>query len=145
MPEARASLAKKHAESEANAKDDTHAGRHLLWIGGLANGYPAVKRGDSTFYAKRVLWAEIHGSVPEGAVLVSTCGERTYIEPAHLGLSTPGRYASVGEALGRYVADLVSAEPLLDVELTEFPAATTASPSTPPGSRPGFAKSIRRQ
>ena len=78
---------------------------HLLWTGGLANGYPAVKCGDRTLYLKRVVWAEIHGSVPEGAVVISTCGQRTCIEAAHLGLSTPGRYASVRDALGRYTSD----------------------------------------
>jgi HNH endonuclease len=78
---------------------------HLLWIGGLANGYPAVKRGRDTLYLKRMVWAEIHGSVPEGAVVISTCGERTCVEPAHLGLSTAGRYASVRDALGRYAGD----------------------------------------
>ena len=78
---------------------------HLLWTGGLANGYPAVKCGQDTLYLKRVVWAEIHGSVPEGAVVISTCGERTCIEPTHLGLSTPGRYASVRDALGRYAGD----------------------------------------
>ena len=75
---------------------------HLLWTGGLANGYPAAKHDGKTVYVKRLTWEQENGPVPEGAVVISTCEERTCIEPSHLGLSTPGRYASVRDALGRY-------------------------------------------
>ena len=86
---------------------------HLLWTGGLANGYPAVKCGGSTFYLKRALWEEIHGTIPEGAVVISTCGRRTCVESAHLGLSTPRRYASVRDALGRYATKAEKSEQAL--------------------------------
>ena len=75
---------------------------HLLWTGGLANGRPAVKRENRTVYVKRLLWQEIHGPIPEGAVVVSTCGKRTCIEPGHLSLSGPGRYAGSRDALAGY-------------------------------------------
>jgi hypothetical protein len=65
---------------------------HLLWLGGLANGYPAIKRGNNTLYLKRLQWEESHGAIPAGAVVFSSCGERTCIEPAHLALGAPGRY-----------------------------------------------------
>jgi HNH endonuclease len=65
---------------------------HLLWQGGLANGYPAIKEGSRTVYLKRVVWEETQGPVPEGAVVVSSCGKRACIEAAHLALARPGRY-----------------------------------------------------
>jgi hypothetical protein len=86
---------------------------HLLWTGGLANGYPAVKCGDRTLYVKRALWEETHGTIPEGAVVISTCGRRTCVESAHLGLSTPRRYASVRDALGRYATKAEKSEQAL--------------------------------
>jgi hypothetical protein len=75
---------------------------HLLWSGAFANGYPAIKQGNRTVYLRRVVWEEVHGPIPAGAVVITTCGERTCIEPGHLALSTPGRYASLRDALGRY-------------------------------------------
>jgi hypothetical protein len=92
-----AMLTKKQMEKVARAE-----GGHLLWTGGLANGYPAAKQGSRTLYVKRLMWEEGHGPVPVGAVVISTCGLRTCIAPEHLGLSTPGRYWSVEEALRRY-------------------------------------------
>jgi len=83
---------------------------HLLWTGGLANGRPAVKREGRTFYVKRLLWEEVHGIIPEGAVVVSACGERTCIEPSHLALSAPGRYAGTRDALGKYAGEPEGAE-----------------------------------
>jgi len=68
---------------------------HLLWTGGLANGYPAIRQGDRTVYLKRAVWEETQGPVPEGAVVISTCGTRTCIEPEHLALARPGRYPQV--------------------------------------------------
>jgi hypothetical protein len=84
---------------------------HLLWRGGLANGYPAIKRGDRTLYLKRVIWEDTYGPIPPGAVVISVCGLRPCIEPGHLALSTPGRYASVRDALGRYAAVQASKRP----------------------------------
>ncbi len=75
---------------------------HLLWEGGLANGYPAVKVEGKTVYLKRIIWGEVSGAIPEGAVVISTCGERVCIEPSHLGLSAPGRHGSTRDALGRF-------------------------------------------
>lgn len=45
---------------------------HLLWTGGLANGYPAVKQGIRTAYVKRVVPEEVHVALPSGAVIIST-------------------------------------------------------------------------
>lgn len=75
---------------------------HLLWTGGLANGYPAAKHEGKTFCVKRLMWAQVYGPIPDGAVVISRCGKRTCIEPSHLALTTSGRYASVKDALGRY-------------------------------------------
>ena len=83
---------------------------HLLWTGGLANGYPAAKHEGKTVYVKRLVWEEINGPVPEDAVVISTCGQRTCIEPFHLALTTSGRYASVRDALGRYAAEAQGGE-----------------------------------
>ena len=66
---------------------------HLLWKGGMANGYPAVKQGSKTVYIKRLLWEDANGFIPEGMVVVSSCGERTCVQASHLALSKPGRYA----------------------------------------------------
>jgi hypothetical protein len=77
---------------------------HLLWTGGLANGRPATKHNGKTVYVKRLVWEEVNGPIPEGAVVISTCGERTCIEPSHLALSAPGRYAG-RRARGRYTSE----------------------------------------
>jgi len=74
----------------------------MLWTGGLANGYPAGKHEGKTVYLKRLIWEEHFGPIPEGSVVTSACGQRTCIEPSHLGLTAPGRYPSVRNALGRY-------------------------------------------
>ena len=84
------------------AKTRRTADGHLLWDGWLANGYPAAKQTGNTVYLKRLIWEEINGPIPEGAVVISTCGQRACIEPSHLGLTTSGRYTSVRDALGRY-------------------------------------------
>ena len=68
-----------------------------MWTGGLANGYPAIKKDNRTVYLKRLLWKELNGPIPEGAVVVSTCGRRTCVEPRHLALAIPGRYPKVIE------------------------------------------------
>ncbi len=78
---------------------------HLLWTGGLANGYPAAKHEGKTVYLKRLGWERENGPVPQGAVVISTCGVRTCVEPSHLALTSPGRYASVRDALGRYAIE----------------------------------------
>ena len=78
---------------------------HLLWTGGLANGYPAAKHEGRTVYAKRLMWEEANGPICEGAVVVSTCGERTCIEPSHLALSAPGRYAGSKDSQGKYTSE----------------------------------------
>jgi hypothetical protein len=75
---------------------------HLLWTGCLANGYPAAKFQGKNVYLKRLIWERAHRPIPKGAVVVSTCGERTCIEPSHLALSGPGRYAGSRGGLGRY-------------------------------------------
>ncbi len=87
---------------------------HLLWTGGLANGYPAAKHEGRTVYVKRLIWEETHGPIPEGSVVVSSCGRRTCIEPSHLALSPPGRYAGKRNHLGRYVRET---EPEVEAEL----------------------------
>ncbi len=75
---------------------------HLLWEGALANGYPAGKHKGKTVYLKRLIWEEVNGPVPEGMVVTSSCGRRDCIEPSHLALSPPGRYAGLRNELGRY-------------------------------------------
>jgi hypothetical protein len=75
---------------------------HLLWDGGLANKYPAIKHLGKTVYLKRLIWEEANGPIPDGAVVISTCGERTCVDLSHLGLSTSGRYASARDALGKF-------------------------------------------
>lgn len=77
---------------------------HLLWTGGLANGYPAAKHEGRTAYVKRLVWEEANGPIPEGAVVISTCGQRTCIEPPHLALSTPGRHAGRKDDRGKYTS-----------------------------------------
>lgn len=75
---------------------------HRLWTGGLANGRPAVKFQGRTVYLRRLLWEATHGPIPDGLVVVCTCGERLCVEPTHLALSTPGRYPSIRDDAGRY-------------------------------------------
>jgi hypothetical protein len=58
---------------------------HLLWTGGLANGYPAAKHEGKTVYLRRLVWERENGPLPNGAVVMSTCGERTCIEPSPWG------------------------------------------------------------
>ena len=76
-----------------------------MWTGGLANGYLAAKHNDKTVYVKRLVWIEVDGPIPEGAVVISTCGERTCIEPSHLALSTPGRHAGRKDGRGKYASE----------------------------------------
>jgi hypothetical protein len=79
---------------------------HLLWTGACANGYPGLKRGNQTFYVKRLHWEERHGPVPPGAVVISTCGLRACIEPEHLALRAPGRYtAGARDPEGRFTTE----------------------------------------
>jgi hypothetical protein len=75
---------------------------HLLWDGGLANGYPAVKHLGKTVYLKRLIWEEANGTIPKGLAVISTCGERACIETRHLGLTGPGRHGGPRRADGRY-------------------------------------------
>src|SRR5450759_1494936 len=75
---------------------------HLLWTGGLANGYPAAKHEGKTVYVKRRVWEEVNGPIPEGAVVICTCGERNCIEPSHLALSAPGRRTGPRDGRGKY-------------------------------------------
>jgi hypothetical protein len=82
---------------------------HLFWTGGLANGYPGVKHEGKMVYVKRLLWEESNGPIPEGAVVISTCGKRTCIEPSHLALSTPGRHGG-RKVRGRYASEPEGAE-----------------------------------
>lgn len=74
---------------------------HLLWVGALANGYPAIKQGTRTVYIKRATWEQVRGPVPDGSVVISSCGLRTCIEPDHLALATPGRYPKVIDGASR--------------------------------------------
>jgi len=85
---------------------------HVLWVGALANGYPAGKHEGKTVYLKRLIWEETHGPIPAGSVVTSRCGQRTCIEPSHLALSPPGRYPSVRNGRGRYA----KAVPVAQVE-----------------------------
>jgi hypothetical protein len=78
---------------------------HLLWIGGRANGYPAVKHDGKTVYVKRLVWEHENGPIPEGAVVISTCDERTCIEPSHLTLGTPGRHGGPKDGRGKYTSE----------------------------------------
>lgn len=83
---------------------------HTLWIGALANGYPAGKSKGRTVYLKRLIWEEINGPIPEGMVVTSSCGRRNCIEPTHLALGPPGRYDGVRNELGRYMKSPTEAE-----------------------------------
>ena len=63
-----------------------------IWRRGTTgNGYPAMKRGTRTVYVKRVLWEALHGPIPEGKTVRSSCGNRRCVNPAHLYLDRPGR------------------------------------------------------
>ena len=77
---------------------------HLLWTGGLANGYPAAKLDGRTVYVKRLIWEEVNGPIPEGAVVISACGQRTCVEPSHLTLGRPGRHAGRKDGRGKFTA-----------------------------------------
>lgn len=88
-------------EKQMRKADRTPEG-HLLWKGGLANGYPAAKHHGKTVYLKRLLWEESYGPIPGDLVVVSACGERTCVEPSHLALRGPGRYPCVKDARGKY-------------------------------------------
>jgi hypothetical protein len=57
---------------------------HLLWTGALANGYPAVKHEGKTVYVKRIMWEEVNGPIPEGAVVISTCGCHRRLNNEHI-------------------------------------------------------------
>jgi len=75
----------------------------LLWTGALANGYPAAKHLGKTVYLKRLIWEGLHGAIPDGGIVISTCGERTCIESSHMGLGRPGRYPRNSVKLDRQV------------------------------------------
>ena len=63
-----------------------------IWRRGTTgNGYPAMKQGTRTVYVKRVLWEALHGPIPQGKTVRSSCGNRRCVNPAHLYLDRPGR------------------------------------------------------
>jgi hypothetical protein len=78
---------------------------HLLWTGGLSNGRPAAKHEGRTVYIKRLVWEHENGAIPEGAVVISTCGERNCVEPSHLALGVPGRHTECKDDRGKFARE----------------------------------------
>jgi hypothetical protein len=56
-------------------------------------------------YIKRLVWEQENGPIPEGAVVVSTCGERACIEVGHLALGAPGRHAGRKDGRGKFTVE----------------------------------------
>gem|GEM_PF-6256485 len=53
-----------------------------------------MKRGGRMVYVKRLLWEALHGPIPEGMTVRSSCGIRRCVNPAHLYLERRGRLGS---------------------------------------------------
>lgn len=69
----------------------------FLWKRSCCNGHPAMRHEEKTQLVRRVIWKTLHGSVPAGKILQTTCEDLKCIKPDHLVLST---YAKVAKKLG---------------------------------------------
>jgi hypothetical protein len=62
------------------------AGERLLWRGGIAHGVPQMRlpNGSKLDNVPRVAWRESGRSIPDGWVVVRTCGVEACVELEHL-------------------------------------------------------------
>jgi hypothetical protein len=55
-----------------------------VWDGALnSDGYPVVRHHGKVMLARRVLWEEHNGPIPEGHVLRNECMKRSCVRPDH--------------------------------------------------------------
>ncbi|NMM21561.1 MAG: hypothetical protein HHJ15_16665 [Rhodoferax sp.] len=69
----------------------------LIWQQGCCNGHPAMRHDGKTQLVRRVLWKEMHSTIPSGQILRTTCEDLKCVNFKHLALST---YAKVAKKLG---------------------------------------------
>jgi hypothetical protein len=55
------------------------------WLGALnTNGVAQKRLGDRTYTARRWMWQQLFGPIPDGLVVTTTCGSLTCCNPHHL-------------------------------------------------------------
>jgi HNH endonuclease len=72
------------------------------WIGYiLPTGYGQIYVAPDICRAHRVMYAIVHGPIPEGAVVMHSCDNRKCVEPSHLSLGTIYLNGQDAKAKGR--------------------------------------------
>ena len=66
----------------------TEEGDCLLWSGARCNGHPAIRIDKKTHLIRRALWKEMHGDIPVGKIITTTCQNILCVERSHVELST---------------------------------------------------------
>lgn len=69
----------------------------FLWKRGCCNGHPVMRYEGKTQLVRRVIWHTLHGVIPTGKIMQTTCEDLKCVNPEHLVLST---YAAVAKKLG---------------------------------------------
>ena len=60
-----------------------------IWEGSkLPGGYGQLRVGGRTYYAHRIVWAQEHGAIPEGLVVMHSCDVPSCINIEHLSIGT---------------------------------------------------------
>ena len=73
-----------------------------IWEGARNSaGYGHLWLGDRTYYAHRIVWAQEHGAIPEGLVVMHSCDVPSCINIEHLSIGTVRDNARDAVAKGR--------------------------------------------
>ena len=72
----------------------TEEGECLIWPLGCCNGHPAVRADGKTQLVRRLLWQELHGPIPAGKVIKTSCGDKLCVNADHMLLTTHQRIAA---------------------------------------------------
>jgi hypothetical protein len=81
----------------------------LLWPMSCCNGHPAVSANGKTHLVRRLLWQELHGPIPAGKVITTTCQDKLCVQAGHMVLTTHQKIAAVNGKAGIMSGPLRSA------------------------------------
>jgi hypothetical protein len=76
----------------------------LIWQGAVTeSGMPFMAHGGKVkAMVRRVLYVELHGSIPEGRLITPTCGHKRCLAEHHLQALTPKRSKEIAVRKGAY-------------------------------------------